>query len=102
MTRMSRTQEPRRSKIPRSCEPARILHHRESMPHFDRFDVCEAYHCFAVDYHAGQGSPEYTIFTRLARMRFRPSSNLNADRLTENGRAIYDQLAARASTRRDL
>ncbi len=60
---------------------------------FDRFDVCEAYFLFFTHYHGGQGSREYA---RLCRMRhyFWPRYSLCYDTLTDNGRAIYDALAA--------
>ena len=33
--------------------------------YFDRFDICEAYYCYASDYHEGQFSKIYEIFGRL-------------------------------------
>lgn len=67
------------------------------MPYFDRFDICEAWYCYAAHYHAGQWSPEYAIFGRLLDMGFRPLPSLGGtpENLTENGRAIYDRLVKR-------
>ena len=61
--------------------------------YWDRFDICEAYYAFATDYHGGQFSPEYAIFGRLQRMGYRPGfGGVTYDALTENGKAIYDNL----------
>lgn len=65
------------------------------MPHFDKFDICEAYFLFASLYHGGQGSKEYFIFTRLHRLGFSPRPNLTVESLSENGREIFDGLVAR-------
>jgi hypothetical protein len=62
------------------------------MPIFDRFDICEAYYCFAESYHGGQWSKEYRIFGRLDAIEFRPSPMLCVERLSENAREIYDAL----------
>jgi len=59
---------------------------------WDRFDICEAYWCFAMDWHSGQYSPEYAIFGRLHRMQFNAARDLSYSRLTDNGKAIYSQL----------
>ncbi len=58
-----------------------------------RFDICEAYYLFAVQWHEGQGSKTYGILARLARIGFkaRPSLRERVD-LTEEGRDIYDRL----------
>lgn len=63
---------------------------------FDRFDVCEAWYLYATHYHGGQGSEEYRIFSRLARIRFRPSPMISVERLSENAREIFDGLVSRA------
>ena len=63
---------------------------------FDRFDICEAYYLFACDWHRGQWSPEYAIFGRLHRMRFKPSPLLSRDTLSDNGRWILAQLIRKA------
>ena len=67
------------------------------MPRFDRFDVCEAWACFATLYHGGQWTTEYRILGRLEKIKFRPGAGHNDDptRLTENGREIFDALVAR-------
>ncbi len=65
------------------------------MAHFDRFDICEAYYCFASDWHGGMGSEEYQIFGRLAKIKFQPRPNLSYDTLEENAREIYEELERR-------
>lgn len=64
--------------------------------YFDRFDVCEAWYLFACEWHAGAGSAEYQIFTRLHRIRFEPSPLLSKSNLSENGRAILAGLIGKA------
>ena len=61
---------------------------------WDRFDICEAYYLYAVNYHRGRFSREYKIFGRLINMGFAPgyASTLSVDNLTANARAIYDNL----------
>jgi hypothetical protein len=65
---------------------------KNNRTYWDRFDICEAYWCFAMDWHGGQWSPEYAIFGRLRRMQFKPAIDLNYRRLTDNGKSIYSQL----------
>lgn len=60
------------------------------MPYFDRFDICEAYWLLAAMYHNGKGSALYQVFARLRRIDFNPRPNLDYDRLSANGKAIYD------------
>lgn len=61
--------------------------------YFDRFDICDAYYCFAVDWHGGQFSPEYAILGRLKRMGYSAGyGGIDYDRLTANGKAIYNNL----------
>lgn len=63
--------------------------------YFDRFDICEAYYCYATDWHRGQFSPEYAIFGRLQRMGYSPGfGGVTYEQLTDNGKAIYDSLVA--------
>ena len=62
---------------------------------FNRFDICEAYYCFASNWHSGQWSGEYTFFGRLNNIGFRPAVNLSFKTLTENGRMIYNGLKTR-------
>ena len=66
---------------------------------WNRFDICEAWYLFAVDWHAGQGSATYAIVGRLDRIGFRPSPILSTRSLSPNGRLILTGLirAARAS-----
>ena len=60
---------------------------------WDRFDICEAWYAFSVDHHRGQFSPEYAIMGRLQRMGYRAGfGGVTYDALTENGKAIYDNL----------
>ena len=59
---------------------------------WDRFDICEAYYCFAVDWHGGQTDPIYEIGGRLSRMNFKARRNLCFEDLTENGKQIYAAL----------
>ena len=66
------------------------------MPYFDRFDICEAYYAFAMEWHSGQASELYSWFGRLDRMRFRPSPLFNGyESLSENGKEIYEALVER-------
>jgi len=71
------------------------------MPWFDRFDIVEAYWCYMVEWHGGQGSKEYKLTCVFHRLRFHPRPDLCADTLTENGRAIYDALVANPRKLRD-
>lgn len=64
--------------------------------YFDRFDVCEAWYLFAAGWHAGAGSAEYQIFTRLHRVGFKPAPALSKSSLSENGRAILAGLIRKA------
>lgn len=63
--------------------------------YFDRFDVCEAFYCYASLYHGGQFTGTYRIFGRLERIKFRGCSQGDPDRLEENAREIFDSLVAR-------
>jgi len=60
--------------------------------YFDRFDICEAYYCYASDYHEGQYSKIYEIFGRLYDLKFEPRINLCFESLNENGQWIYQNL----------
>ncbi len=62
------------------------------MKTFDRFDICEAYYMFATLWHGGQFTKEYAIFGRLHKIGFRAPMSIDLEKLTENGRAIYDDL----------
>ncbi len=61
---------------------------------FDRFDICAAYYCYAVEYHGGQWSVGYALFSVLERLRFKPGMSLSSDTLDENARAIFDALVS--------
>ena len=62
--------------------------------YFDRFDICEAFYCYASDWHAGQWSEDYKIFGRLHNLQFRPSPMISSDNLSENAQVIYEHLVA--------
>ena len=63
--------------------------------YWDRFDICEAWYAFSVDHHRGQFSSQYAIQGRLQAMGYRPGyGGVTYDALTENGKAIYDNLVA--------
>lgn len=62
---------------------------------FDRMDICSAYFMYASLYHGGQWSDDYRIFGRLVKIRFNPGPMLTVEKLSENGRAIFDNLVAR-------
>jgi len=73
------------------------------MPQWNRFDICEAWYVFAVEWHGGQWSPEYAIFGRLNRMNFTPGAHIregNKRGMTENARDILAGLI-RKMRRRD-
>jgi len=61
--------------------------------HWDRFDICEAYYCYAYGWHQGQGSRAYEIFGRLQRMSFRPGVGCHDPRrLERNAQLILGKL----------
>jgi hypothetical protein len=62
---------------------------------WDRFDICEAYYCFAVDWHEGQTDPIYQIASRLYRIGFKARPNLSFETLTPNAMVIYEKLIER-------
>jgi hypothetical protein len=61
---------------------------------FNRFDILEAYYLYATEHHSGQYSREYAYMSRAEKLGFRPSATYSYESLTENGKAIYDNLAA--------
>ena len=63
--------------------------------YWDRFDICEAYYVYAVNCHGGQWTRAYEVFGRLDKLGFFPSPLLDRQALTENGKAIYDNLKKR-------
>lgn len=64
--------------------------------YFDRFDIAEAWYLWLCDNHGGQWSREYARLSKLTR-NFRPGPSLRYDTLTENGRAIYDNIGAKVA-----
>ena len=66
--------------------------------YFDRLDVAEAWHCWLSLNHGGQWSREYARLSKLTRS-FRPRPTLSVDTLTDNGRAIFDNIAAQSNRR---
>ena len=65
--------------------------------YFDRFDVVEAWYVFLCQWHDGRGKGRYS-YGRLSKLftYFKPGCHLNSEEdLTDNGRAIYDQLVAK-------
>ena len=66
--------------------------------YFDRFDIAEAYYLFFAHYHEGQASKKYRRLSCMSRY-FKPSPLLSVETLTENGREIYEALAAREGAR---
>jgi len=65
---------------------------------WDRFDICEAYYCYAKDYMRDRydNSIEFGILGRLHHMGYRPGfGGVEYRDLTENGKAIYHELVAR-------
>lgn len=59
--------------------------------YFDRFDIVEAYYLWLCDNHEGQWSPSYERLCRIERY-FRPGLSLSYETLSDNGRAIYDNI----------
>lgn len=64
------------------------------MLYFDRFDIAEAYYLALSHCHSGQYSTEYA---RLCKMQqyFKPSILLDCESLSENGKAIYDNVCSK-------
>ena len=71
------------------------------MSYFDRFDICEAYYLYASLYHGGMMSKEYAIFGRLSKIGFEPRQSLRYETLTENAKAIYDNLVYNNQSQED-
>ena len=71
--------------------------------YFNRFDICEAYYCYTTLYHNGQGSKEYALFNTFNRLGFNPHDSVthNPDKLTDNGRIIFDALVSGETEIRD-
>jgi len=65
------------------------------MPYFDRFDICEAYYIYAMEYHGGQWSDLYSVMGRILNLGFRLSRLIKCrNDLTDNGKEIYDNLVS--------
>ena len=60
--------------------------------HFNKLDICDAYHLYASLYNNGQGSKEYKIFGRLQKLEYRPRYNHTYANLSENAKDIYNNL----------
>lgn len=73
------------------------------MAHYDSFDICEAYWVMEADWNRGgwlQERPsnrrrKEATHVQLARVRFKPHSNLDYESLTDNGKEIYADLCAK-------
>ena len=79
------------------------------MPHFNRFDICEAHAVLEWDYNLGgwlrerpsnQKRREATS-VQLHRMQFRPPCDLSYETLTKNGREIYDDFVKRFNLQKE-
>ena len=79
------------------------------MPHFNRFDICEAHAVLEWNYNLGgwlherpsnQRKREATA-VQLNRMQFKARRDLSYETLTENGREIYDDRVKRFNLRKD-
>ncbi len=57
--------------------------------YFDRFDIAEAWYLALSHCHGGQWSREYARLCKLMRS-FKPSPLLSVDKLSDNGREIYE------------
>lgn len=60
--------------------------------YFDRFDVVAAHYAYCADYYNGMGCPLYARLCRISRY-YRPG-RAGYDDLTDNAKAIYDNLVA--------
>ena len=66
----------------------------ENQIYWERWDIVSAYYAYYSDWHGGQASPEYDRLCRIGRY-FKPGMYWNGySDLSENGQAIYDELAA--------
>lgn len=66
-----------------------------SNPHFNRFDILEAWCLHLAENHGGQGTHAYRRLSKILTY-FRPGlvlTDKGVAALTENGRAIYNRLA---------
>ena len=74
--------------------------------YFDKFDICEAYYIYLDNWNVGGTTNRWyttsrrnrqaqSISAQLHRMQFKPSPFLSEETLTDNGRAIYNDLVNR-------
>lgn len=63
--------------------------------YFDRWDICGAYYMYAVNWHEGQYSAIYKIFSKLNDIGFTPHKWFDLSSLTDNGSLIYQSLIKR-------
>tara|TARA_R100000808_G_C2063905_1_gene94174 strand:+ start:47 stop:250 length:204 start_codon:yes stop_codon:yes gene_type:complete len=61
--------------------------------YFDRFDVVEAHYWHAVDHHDGQRSDLYAKMCKISGYYTPGACHRGYDSLSENGKAIYDNLS---------
>lgn len=59
---------------------------------FNRFDIISAYYLYGTLYHTGQFSKEYTYVGRAINLGFKPGLSFSYSSLSENAKAIYDNL----------
>jgi hypothetical protein len=65
--------------------------------HFDRFDICAAWNLYLQHTYYDQWCPKYARLCKLQRV-FKPArSEEFVDGLSENARAIYDNLMSQES-----
>ncbi len=71
--------------------------------YWDRFDICEAYYLYMMNYHGGQWSKEDRLTGVFAAIQFRPSPMLGCEDfpLSENAQMIYDSLVSGETEIRD-
>lgn len=62
--------------------------------YFNRFDITAAYYFYFRDYHSGQKSTEYQRLTKI-QSYLRPNPFWDIGDLSENARAIYENLVKR-------
>jgi len=63
--------------------------------YFDRFDIAEAWFLWLCHNHGGQWSGTYLRLCKLSRS-FRPRPSLSYDTLSDNAKAIYDNIPPEA------
>ena len=68
--------------------------------YLDRFDIFEAYWLWLCNYYSGFDSNYVRRCRMEKKFKFRPSPFLNYEKLTENGKEIYNQLEEKKFTSR--